>query len=139
MSQLYYNDTPLSQMPASYPASRVTHESVSVTADGSKNYGALFNELFALMDTSKVTESSFVVEKSGNYYSRFFLGFHSASQFDYVGTLILSTTAIEYISMSIQVSSSWHKTARINAGGGTTITNDTTTVPSNGTVYTLYY
>lgn len=66
MSQLYYGDTPLSQMPASYPASRVTHESVSVTGNGSKSYSTLLNELFALIDTSKMRDTSYLRTDGAN-------------------------------------------------------------------------
>lgn len=47
-------------MPANYPASRITRESVSVTADGVKTYSQLLDSLFALIDFSKITENSVV-------------------------------------------------------------------------------
>lgn len=52
---LYYEND---MMPSSYPASRVTHESVSVTADGVKTWATLFGELFALIDNSKTSNRS---------------------------------------------------------------------------------
>lgn len=43
------------KMPASYPASRITRESVSVTADGVKTYSQLLDALYALINRSKLT------------------------------------------------------------------------------------
>ena len=67
MPQIYHNLDPLAQMPASYPASRVTHESVSVTADGVKTYETILNEIFSLIDNSKVTPESYFVYQAQIY------------------------------------------------------------------------
>lgn len=40
--------------------------SVSVTADGVKTYGALFDELFALINSSKITNKAVVANSNGN-------------------------------------------------------------------------
>ena len=56
-------------MPAYYPASRITRESVSVTADGSKTWSTLLNSLFALIDSTKITDNTkLALEVSGIKY-----------------------------------------------------------------------
>ena len=55
-------------LPASYPASRVSHESVSVTADGVKTYSQLFDALFALVDFSKLTVRSMLMIDKNPFY-----------------------------------------------------------------------
>ena len=54
-------------MPAFFPASRVTHESVSVTADGVKTWATLLNELYALADFTKVNNYSYI-EQGAIYF-----------------------------------------------------------------------
>ena len=59
-------------LPASYPASRVTHESVSVTADGVKTFGGLLTDLYSAMNTAKITHYSKIVFDYGGGKEVFF-------------------------------------------------------------------
>jgi len=59
----------LAYMPASYPSSRITHESVSVTADGVKTEAEILNSLYTLVDFSKVRSNTILeIEASGKFY-----------------------------------------------------------------------
>lgn len=137
MAQLYYGDTPLSQMPATYPASRVTHESVSVTADGVKTIAQLFNELGSLLDYSKLTLwSIFVYNNNAGAENRSFLSrlelANSVAMFTYLMNVNYDRcdTSTVYIKPS---NSAWFA---IIAGQGTDYSTD---VPAAGRTYTIYY
>lgn len=133
MPQIYYNDTPLSQMPSSYPASRVTHESVSVTADGVKTYRQLLNELFALVDFSKLNGRSFVVweNTTTDIYPLQMIEstYFYASMFVIQGDGTLSQYSLRVESANSYI---------IRLRGGTT-KNYSTDTATNGEVITLYY
>lgn len=132
MSQLYYGDTPLSQMPASYPASRVTHESVSVTADGAKTYAQLLNELYAQISLSDITVNSKLVVAEhpctpatiGGSYVTF-------------SSLYVQGGGAKAVYAVLQSSSSYYSSDFTSSG--TTTSNISTSVLASGKAITLYY
>lgn len=71
MSQLYYNDTPLSQMPASYPASRVTTAKIA-EAPANQTYAAQLTALqtaFSSLTAEQKLRSYIVFH--GGYIARY--------------------------------------------------------------------
>ena len=136
MSQLYYNDTPLSQMPASYPASRVTHESVSVTADGVKTYGQLLNGLFALIDATKVEcgQTYIKLQETSGYDSFMPLCLldHNEPSYMFIGEQYYnkSSNTIETYKWLVRASNSYIVK---NA------TDSTSQIPTSGEKITIYY
>lgn len=119
-------------MPANYPASRITRESVSVTADGVKTWQALLEELYALLDTSKVTNSAnlvtdgnvFQLSNIGNGY----FGFSSqvsffSSPFFYNYTINARASGAVYLVTS----------------GNSLVVNKTALVPTSGETIVFYY
>ena len=128
MSQLYYGDTPLSQMPARYPASRVTHESVS----------ALLDEIFALVDPTKITcntliEVTFTSGGTGIYR---LVGNYLPTTIKELRFSFERTTDTYYIIESYYVKETNSNIFTCQNG---TITNASSGIAANGTVITLYY
>ncbi len=117
-------------MPAFFPSSRVTHESVSVTADGVKTWSQLLDSLYASADITKITNYSLVEDSDGvlfgiTYNSASWVRFACAS---YSGQ---GATVTELI---IQSNGSLRRYAR-----GTTVVNESSTVVTSGTVMKLVY
>lgn len=121
-------------MPAFFPASRVTHESVSVTADGVKTYGTLLSDLFTLADVAKFTPFTKIVfydTNSGNqtvYTVRLLTS--SSAYFYYVGILGTGVATLEVL-----LSSSPYYV--INNNGS--YTDRTSTIPTSGVILKLVY
>lgn len=103
-------------------------ESVSVTADGIKTYQQVLNNLFALLDTTKITYNSYI--KYGNYIYRLTLIMTGLYQFT-VASIASSNTFIQKISVS--ASSGCERIS------GSTFTDLTSQVPTNGATFTIYY
>ena len=103
-------------------------DSVSVTADGVKTYQQILNELYALLDTTKITYNSYL--KYGNYIYRLTLSMSGLYQYT-VATTASSNTFIQKLSVSA--------TSGCERMSGTTYSNLTTNVPTNGATFTIYY
>ena len=103
-------------------------ESVSVTADGVKTYRQVLNALYSLLDVTKITYNSYM--KYGNYIYRLTLTMEGLFQYT-VASIASSNTFIQKLSVSA--------TSGAERISGTTFTDLTTQVPSNGSVFTLYY
>lgn len=104
-------------------------ESVSVTADGVKTYRQLLNNLYSLLDITKITYNSYM--KYGNYIYGLTLSMSGLYQYT-VASIASSSTFIQKIS----VQSTTSGCERIS---GTTYTDLSTQVPTNGSIFTLYY
>lgn len=106
--------------------------SVSVTADGVKTWATLLNELFALVDMSRVTRNSCVIEAGESIYRIDDTDFSTRMRF----TTALSTFSSPnyYLStMNVKASdSNWSVTAN-------SVTNKGNIVPTLGTTLALYY
>lgn len=115
----------------------VNKGSVSVTADGVKTIGALLEDLFALIDFTKIsTNSKFTVNVSGgsidvahielytNNTIFFVLSHGHSTRLDFVEYRIGSTSALYTYSVTTT---------------GTTATDGTSSVPTADTVYTIEY
>lgn len=123
-------------LPASYPASRVTHESVSVTADGSKTFAQMLSSLYSSIDPTKITkDSKLVYTLDSTRMNVFSFVDRSTSQY------VFSYSEL-YVSGSV-VLNNW--TARIGTTsnyywleGSSTGDASGNTMPS-GRKFTLYY
>ena len=120
-------------MPAFFPSSRVTHESVSVTADGVKTYSALLDQLIGAIDTNKLCPRSILV-LNGH------IGFPKK----------LNTNDWEFSSVAAYVGHLYVNTWVAKTSGSELVASDTTanstsfndfssTIPTSGTKITLYY
>ena len=124
-------------LPASYPASRVTHESVSVTADGVKTYEALLNALFALVDSAKLTRDTKLVTENvflqlGAVPPSGILTFIGGSSMTNDGGLYM-------YALRLHASNSRFRQIYITSAGAVSNNNYGTNVPTAGTDITLYY
>lgn len=119
-------------MPASYPASRITRESVSVTADGVKTWQALLEELYALLDTSKVTNSAHLVT-DGNVFQLSNIGngyFGLSSQVSFFSSPYFYNYAI-----NVRASGAVY----LVTSGNSLVVNKTGQVPTSGETIVFYY
>ena len=125
-------------MPAFYPASRVTHESVSVTADGTKTWGTLLNELYALVDNTKLTfKTSFLVAApTNNSYS--VLSAYTSTSLTFSRNLVATNSRMITTTHYMTASSSAYREALFNTSGNT-FSDNTSSVPASGTVLLIYY
>ena len=115
------------------PIGEIEEDVVSVTADGNKTYATLLDELYALIDSTKLTNNSYIDifdgyfrlndMSGGSYY--FERAFSGAKLFD--DTLQVSSSG--------SLIRSWETTTNGNTYSDSTSTQK----PSNGTVITLHY
>ncbi len=110
------------------PIGEIEEDYVSVTADGDKTYGQLFDELYVLISASRVTNMAVLLV--GNYLHHVIRKTDGA----YVFTLSLVGTGARNLTAQITEGSSYYL-----EGNGATNTLLTTTKPSANTVITLYY
>ncbi len=109
--------------------------SVSVTADGVKTMGTLLNELFALIDNTKVSPNA-TITRDGDVYH---VNGRGATQY-YFEKILCDGAALYVNSIIINANASrWHYNACTFSSGVWTNRNDTSNVPTNGTTYTLHY
>lgn len=118
------------------PSYLPSDNAVSVTADGVKTYGQLFNELYALTDATKVTRNAKLTmsNTSGGLIYNIERNYGTSITFiksrniisDYlVETIWLGPTSTYYLATT--------------EASSTTFTNSTNTVPASGITFTLYY
>lgn len=117
------------------PIGEIEEDVVSVTADGVKTYSELLNELYTLIDSTKLTDSSYIPLGNkwfkfgrivgGGYYFATSAGDTSA---EYNDTIAIRQTNSNYVTANVTYSS-----------GVWSITNNSSTIPSNGTVIYLHY
>lgn len=107
--------------------------SVSVTADGVKTYKALLNELYALVDTSKLTHHSKYVDSNGLVFSVTAISTYCrfASSYTY-------DTSFRTIGIQLHASDSGYYLYSTTTTG-TTLNNMTNTVVTSGIKLTIYY
>jgi len=110
----------------------VSDDYVEVTADGEKTYVTLLNELFALVDMSKLNNNSIIVIEN-NDYSYYYIQYIDSSSIE-AEQLVLNASG-QYKIYRIILSSSSSHYRNING----TITDISTVMPSSGTKITLYY
>lgn len=98
---------------------------VTVTGDGTKTFGTLFDELFALVDNNKVTRNSKIYIDAGSGYAVLNISYTSSSEYMYGSVQIgsiryvdLKTSGSKYASYPIGSSES-DISSQVNAAGRT--------------------
>lgn len=108
--------------------------SVSVTADGVKTYGALFNELYALIDPLKVSNNS-VIKYNNNFYR---LDNSTSTRLIFHTSRIHSAyMAFEEFRLESSLSAYW--TATVATSAVTVINKTDDVVTTSGAVIELFY
>jgi hypothetical protein len=108
---------------------------VEVTADGVKTRGVLLNELFALIDSSKVTDSSML--DIGGAVFQISIIVNSEYRFGSLGVDLNSNTFLT--TAIVNASNSKCERITIDSNASAQYRDLTTNKPSNGTKITLYY
>lgn len=103
---------------------------VSVTADGTKTYTQLLNELYALVDRSKLSGNSYFTGAYGivarcNGIQTSYIGFNSTD---------VEQAALKSTSFGLKPSDSF-----VYSFNGTTVTNNSSSVVTSGTVLKVVY
>ena len=112
--------------------------SVYVDADGVKTVGQLLNELYALIDSTKVTHvSDLVLTTEAGSDIVFKAEAITSTNYFFTRTRVVANTEIE--SCIINANSSSNKNMRIASDGTVTVTDDTSTVLVVGNRYALNY
>ena len=110
---------------------QVNPGSVSITADGVKTYGQVLDDLFALVDASKInTKSSLVIESGSTKYVFGIESIGVAFSFSAVRQTASATTIEELVVAS---SSSY-----VTSYNGT-VTDSTNNAASSGMIFTIVY
>lgn len=118
----------------------VTPDYIEVTADGIKTVGDLLNELYPLIDESKVTEKTFLAWNYTNgspYNSIYRLDNHPAGGY-YVFNLTSLSTNSPYLATTTRISLTTNSYMRQNDSNGT-VTNKTSEVNAAGFKIRIYY
>lgn len=108
-------------------------ESVSVTADGVKTYATLLNELFTLVDFSKVTVRTKLHRTGDEILGLTLLASPSSLIFSFCYTFTANDTMI----CSMYIASSGSKYMTYNFGGS--FSDRSNKVPTSGEKITIYY
>ena len=106
---------------------------ISVTADGVKSYGQLLNELYALMDISKITIRSIYYDGS----SILPIGRKATNDIRYFATYVEIDKVLSYDVIFKSNDSAIYMS--ISSGSTTTITNYTNNIPTSGSKFYIYY
>lgn len=112
--------------------------SVSVTADGVKKYNELFNELFALVDMSKISSTSYMTSSSSNYV----FNYVNRSSANIVFSEIDPTTngyTVGFMILASAVSDCDFVSYTTSTAGTTSKISSANSVAPNGRKITLYY
>ena len=110
-----------------------TAGSVSVTADGSKTNSVLFNELFALIDTNKISATSVLV-KDADVFPINNIGGTSYTFSNLSVTSSLSTI----LAVTLKSTGSTYYRC-MTTSSATTFSDFSAGVPTSGTVYKIIY
>ena len=102
---------------------------ISITADGVKTIGALLNELFALIDGTKIKNTSKLIYGDTLVYNLSLL-----SDTEYQFTWFSMTTSVTMRLISLKTSDSKYSTAV-----GTTVTDSSSNVPTANTTIEIIY
>lgn len=126
-------------MPASYPASRLSYESVSITADGVKTTQTVLNELFALVDLNKVNRNSVFVMTYGGIQSVCHVAQIQSSEVTFIGwTADDGTTYTDVNIFSLRQATSNRAILRLSVSGMQRLDRAQYVAP-NSMTFTLYY
>lgn len=119
--------------------SKIDKGSVSVTSDGVKTISTLMNTLYALIDKTKISKDSVLVEDDQNGDKRYYYcGHYDSSSIIMTGAINVDTTPrIVYDGYGLRSTGSAY--VRTILSNTVTSGNYSTQTPSSGRVYTFYY
>lgn len=105
--------------------------SVSVTADGAKSNATLLNGLYALIDSSKITKDTKLLEYKGGavYYHYFSRTDGTSYSFSRLGV----SSTLDAITIKVGTASTYWQSSNL------TQTNQSSTVPASGTIFEIVY
>ena len=111
-------------------------ESVSVTADGVKTLSTLLNELYALIDTTRLSEGSYAeIRVPSNNQHTIFRYEYMGSSFDiYCSMSLVTTGGAEINTIAIKSTGSTRKSAI-----GSSVTDESSRVYPSGATVKFYY
>ena len=109
--------------------------SVSITADGVKTYNQLFDALFALIDLSKISHTSCLVEIGASYTNYFPIAQMPSSSRIRVSNVIITNTHSFVKGIEIRSSGSTYYQSQ----DGATPTNEGASIPTSSTVIKFIY
>lgn len=114
--------------------------SVSVTSDGVKTYAGMFATLYALIDTTKVSEHS-KVKVQGAGATVFSVSYYDATQIRLGNTAsgVANALSIVDIRLSATANDCHYDLVTIDSNGTATFSNADAQVVSAGRVFTFYY
>lgn len=144
-------------IPASYAASAITYDntvsgltaadvqaaidelaasinpsgSVTVTADGVKSNATLLNGLYALIDSSKITKDTRLLEYKGGAVNYYYFSRSDGSSYSFSRIGVSST--LDAFTLKVSSSSTYWQSSNL------TQTNQSSTVPAAGTIFTIVY
>lgn len=114
--------------------------SVSVTANGVKSYSALLNELYALINSTKISKySKLVMNIAGNNFC-YNISFIAADNSEYkFGLLTIVSPSVGVNVIDIKASGSVFVGAGIDGTNTCSLSDQSASVPTNGTTITINY
>lgn len=129
------------KMPATYPASRVTHESVSFTVpNDSMTLQQALNGLMALADYSKMKWDSYFLWHDNGSENRYIANRLSAERFIFFAPNFLATSVnFEVIDMYKNYTTHTFKNYKIESGVTVTDLSSTTGLYSQGVTISIVY
>lgn len=125
-------------MPAYYPASRITRESVSVTADGVKTYAQLLDALYALINRSKLTTNTTIEVAVSNVQYIMNMSVVTASAICFGSINSTSAGSSNSILYALKPSGSVAQYCS-HSNSGNSFTNQSASVLTSGAVITVHY
>lgn len=133
-----YHALPVAQRPKVWKCTdrdytEIPPEKVSVTADGVKTYAQLLGTLRTLVDSSKVTIQSVFEEIGATYKKYYYLTAISGTQVIFARNTV-SLTAIYNEIVSIDNGSGTYFRAE-----GSSIYNNSSSIPASGVILNIYY
>lgn len=114
--------------------------SVSVTADGIKSYSALFNSLFALIDTSKIKKTSQLVIEEATGTTCFNVSYYNSSEIRVSSTSTNTSDGKIYISgITLKTSGSMWKIGILTEPSSLSVANQSAAIAPSGRTYRFIY
>ena len=113
-------------------------ESVSVTADGVKSYATLLADLYALIDSAKVSYTSKLVHEDSSGWLVFSVDTISSSRIFMNFVNSYDSSFFRMFSLEIRSANAHFRTIEMRSSGNTLSTLDSS-VPASGTKLVFYY
>lgn len=117
----------------------ISEEYVEVTADGVKTVSTLLNELYALIDRTKIGENSQLVQISGNDITCFEFARIRSDRINFYSIDQADTTTLYTTEYSVRATNSTGYNWNVGVNGTSSVSNLASVILSSGVKYILYY